>query len=121
MDLKYFQEASNHNNCFFSLFTVEELKIKNRNGEIGRGDRRSYNKIRQKYGLPDDSKIPPDVGIKIVPCSIFVSETNQHYGEGEPFLCLKEDHYFKISKKEIRNVIYVLQLIIIGINVMLKK
>jgi hypothetical protein len=101
-DLKYEQEASNHNNCFFSLFTAEELKIKNRFGQIARGDRRSYNKIRQKYGLPDDSKIPPEIAIKIVPCSIFVSETNQHYGEGEPFLCLKEDHYFKISKKEIK-------------------
>ena len=39
-DLKYEQEASNHNNCFFSLFGAEELKIKNRFGEIARGDRR---------------------------------------------------------------------------------
>jgi hypothetical protein len=63
-DLKYEQEASNHNNCFFSLFTAEELKIKNRFGQIARCDRRSYNKIRQKYGLPDDSKIPQKLVLK---------------------------------------------------------
>ena len=88
------QPRSSDNNCFFALFTQEELKIQ------GRADRRAYNKIRNKYGLQDDTKIPPEVAIKIVPCTIFVSETNEVYGSGSPTLCLKESHYFKTTPKE---------------------